>query len=176
MMSQQRLICKPSGKRSASCNHTSCHLCSLNMSVSILISPLVRKVCSGSTRDLTIKNCNVLHMWFQTAVCEGAGVCACAVRRLLSCCAVRLGNTKHFMDEMHIGSSCFSPAVRTLPLLGVEDQEVQSQQSKRCYFPSSWKIYCVLTVCRLESVLLGWLQCHVTSSHRVCLRDSRRGM
>lgn len=29
------------------------------------------------------------------------------IRRHLSCFAATLGNTKLFMDEMHIGSSCF---------------------------------------------------------------------
>lgn len=31
------------------------------------------------------------------------------IRRHLSCFAVRLGNTKHFMVETHIGSSCVFP-------------------------------------------------------------------
>lgn len=57
---------------------------------------------------------------------EDASVCVRMIRRHLSCCAVGLGNTKSFMDEAHIGSSCFSTAVLASPLLCVEDQEVRA--------------------------------------------------
>lgn len=74
------------------------------------------------------------------------------VRRHLSCFAARLGNTKHFMDEMHIGSSCSSPAVFTLPLLCVEDQEVRPNSQP--LLPSKLMKNIYLKIPRLESVCL----------------------
>lgn len=92
----------------------------------------------------------------------------CVVRRHLSCCAVRLGYAKHFMDETHIGSSCFPPAVLALPLLCVEDQEVRpmpqpllpSKLMKKYVLTSMQASICLLLPNVMESEFF-WHGCSV---------------
>lgn len=79
-----------------------------------------------------------------------------------SCFAVRLGNTKHFMDEMHIGSSCFPPAVFTLPLLSDGDQEVLRNFNSQALLPSKIMKNVHVERSRLQSVYL----CRIVSESK----------
>lgn len=56
----------------------------------------------------------------------------------------------NFMDEMHIGSSCFSPAAFASPLLCAEDQEVRP--GDQALLPSKLMKNIDFRVCRLSSV------------------------
>lgn len=100
----------------------------------------LEKVFSDPTCDSTIKTCNVLHMcvFFLlkcVCVCEWASVCARSGGTSLVF-AVRLGNTKRFMDEMHIGSSCLYPGCFHIGLCRLSGIRKSSLKANSRYLPS----------------------------------------